>query len=471
MFIGRENEIKKLRNAYNADESKFIAIYGRRRIGKTCLVREAFNDGFTFTYSGMPNVSTRTQLHSFYQSLKAQGLGKSNTPQNWVDAFALLSDLINRKPEGKKIIFLDELPWMDAPRSSFLPAFEQFWNGWASARKDIMLVICGSATSWMVNKVFKNRGGLHNRLSDRICLQPFTLKECERYSKEQKLGYTREMIMETYMVLGGIPYYWSLLEPGIGMAQNIDNLFFKNGAALRNEFDELYRSLFKNPSPYMEIITILGKKKAGMTREEIIRNAKLKDNGKVGDCLEELDACGFIRRYNAFGAKKKNAIYQLIDNYTLFYFRFIDSKNNVDEAFWSKSLRTPAYANWCGLAFERVCLLHIRQIKKALGISGVISNEYSWRTMPYADLPGVEIDLLIDRADKVFNLCEMKYTTGKFTIDKNYSEILRNKVQRLTDVTKTRNAIFLTIISANGLTANAYANDISSVLTADDLFD
>ncbi|MDE6288168.1 MAG: ATP-binding protein [Muribaculaceae bacterium] len=471
MFIGREEEIKKLRSAYEADESKFIAIYGRRRVGKTCLVREAFKEDFTFTYSGMPNVSTRIQLRSFYNALKSQGLDKSNMPQNWIDAFALLSEFIENQPEGKKVIFLDELPWMDAPRSSFVPAFEQFWNGWASARKDILLVICGSATSWMVNKVFKNRGGLHNRLSYRICLQPFTLKECERYSNERRLGYTREMLLETYMVLGGIPYYWSLLEKGKGMAQNIDNLFFKNGAVLGNEFDELYSSLFKNPAPYIDIITALGKKKAGMTREEIIKAAKLSDNGKVGDCLEELDACGFIRRYNSFGAKKKNAVYQLIDNFTLFYFRFIESQKYTDEAFWSKSQRTPAYHNWCGLAFESVCLLHIRQIKKALGIGGVISNEYSWRTAPYADLPGVEIDLLIDRADRVFNLCEMKYTESKFTIDKRYSAVLKNKAQRLYDVTKSRNAVFLTLISANGVTANIYAGDIPCILTADDLFD
>lgn len=471
MFIGRENELKKLRNAYESDESKFIAIYGRRRIGKTCLVREAFKEGLVFSYSGMPNVPTRVQLYSFYSALKAQGLEKPTQPKNWIDAFALLADLIKMRPEGKKVIFLDELPWMDAPRSSFLPAFEQFWNGWAAARKDILLVICGSATSWMVNKVFRNRGGLHNRLSDRICLQPFTLQECERYSKAKELGYTREMIMETYMVLGGVPYYWSLLERGMSMSQNIDNLFFKNEALLKDEFHELYRSLFKNPAPYTEIINILGKKKSGMTRAEIIKAGKLNDSGKIGMILEELDACGFIRRYNTYGSKKKNAVYQLIDNYTLFYYRFIESHNTTEESFWSKNMRTPAYRNWCGLAFERVCLLHIRQIKRALGITGVISNEYSWRTPPYADLPGVEIDLLIDRADNVFNLCEMKYTESKFTIDKKYSATLKNKVQRLYDVTKTRNGVFLTLISANGVTDNSYANDIPIILTSKDLFE
>lgn len=470
MFIGREYEIKKLRAAYEVEESKFIAIYGRRRIGKTWLVWEAFPDGFAFTYSGMPNVTTKVQLHSFYNALKRQGLENCSRPRNWVDAFEMLSELIEQKPEGKKVIFIDELPWMDAPKSSFVPAFEQFWNGWASARKDILLVICGSATSWMVKKVFKNRGGLHNRLSDRICLQPFTLNECERYSNVRRLKYNREMIMETYMVFGGVPYYWSLLQPGMSMSQNIDNLFFRNGAVLENEFDELYRSLFKNPLPYINIITILGKKKAGMTRDEIISIGKLTDNGKVGECLEELEACGFIRRYNSFGTKRKNAVYQLIDNYTLFYFRFIEPRNITEESFWSKNQRSPMYHNWCGLAFERVCLLHVRQIKQALGIGGIISSEYSWRTPPYANLPGVEIDLLIERADKAINLCEMKYTIGKFTIDKKYSETLNNKVQRLYDVTKTRKAVFLTMISANGLTSNSYANEISRVLTSDDLF-
>lgn len=470
MFIGRESEINKLHTAYRSAESKFIAVYGRRRIGKTSLVREAFPNEITFSYSGMPNVSTRTQLHGFYNALKRQGLEPSAQPQNWIDAFSLLSDLIEKYPEGKKVIFLDELPWMDAPRSSFLSAFEQFWNGWASARKDILLVICGSATSWMVKKVFKNRGGLHNRLSDKICLLPFTLKECERFSMDQKLRYNREMIMETYMVFGGIPYYWSLLESGLSMSQNIDNLFFKRGAVLENEFEELYRSIFKNPAPYMDIITALGKKKVGMAREEIIKIAKLTDNGKLSDCLEELNACGFIRKYNSLGSKKKNTVYQLIDNFTLFYLRFISDKKITEENFWSKSQRTPAYHNWSGLAFERVCLLHIRQIKLALGISGIISNEYAWRAAPYADLPGVEIDLLIDRADNVLNLCEMKYTKGKFTIDKKYSDILNNKMQRLYDESKTRNAIFLTMISANGLTANAYANNVSSLITADDLF-
>ena len=269
----------------------------------------------------------------------------------------------------------------------------------------------------------------------------------------------------------GVPYYWSKLDKRYSLAQNIDRMFFAQDAIFENEFDNLYSSLFKHPEPYVKIIAALGKKKIGMTREELSSNTGISQNGNMTKYLDELEACGFVRSYTPYGKQLKHSVFQLIDNYTLFYYRFLASKKIKEEGFWLKSQNAASYANWCGLAFERVCLLHIRQIKKALGISGVISNEYSWRTPPYADLPGVEVDLLIDRADKVFNLCEMKYTTGKFTIDKKYSDTLRNKVQRLYDVTKTRNAVFLTMISANGLTANAYANDIATVLTANDLFD
>lgn len=471
MLIGRKEEARQLNEAYDSNESEFVAIYGRRRIGKTYLVRETMKDKFTFSHSGVAKLSAKGQLQAFYNSLVEQGYIPPKVPKNWLEAFHYLSMYMGETSDTKKVIFLDELPWMDTHKSDFLPAFEHFWNGWASARKDILLIVCGSATSWIINKIVKNHGGLHDRLSYSIRLNQFSLSECEQYVKSLGLRMSRPHIVEAYMVFGGVPYYWSKLDKRFSLAQNIDRMFFEQGSIFENEFDNLYSSLFKNPEPYIKLIAALGKKKIGMTREELSLNTGLAQNGSLTKYLDELEACGFIRSYIPYGKQFKFAVYQLIDNYTLFYYRFLASRKIKDESFWLKSQNTSTYANWCGLAFERVCLLHIRQIKKALGISGVISNEYSWRTPPYADLPGVEIDLLIDRADKVFNLCEMKYTTGKFTIDKKYSEILRNKVQRLYDVTKTRSAVFLTMISANGLAANAYVNDITSVLTAEDLFD
>ncbi|MDE5609599.1 MAG: AAA family ATPase [Bacteroidales bacterium] len=470
-MIGRKQEITLLEQAYHSNQSEFIAIYGRRRVGKTFLVRQIFSGKFAFTYSGMPNVSTKIQLHNFYKELKAQGYKAQSAPQNWTDAFFMLREFVASKPKGKKVIFLDELPWMDGRQSSFLPAFENFWNAWASARKDILLIVCGSATSWIVKKILHNRGGLHNRLTNQICLQPFNLKECEEYVKDMDLPLNRQQIVESYMIFGGIPFYWSLLEKSKSLSQNIDNLFFGRNAKLKDEFQELYNSLFAKPEVYIEIIKALGTKKAGMTREEIIYAAKLDSGGKFTSYLEDLENCGFIRRYQSPGSKTKNALYQLVDNFTLFYFKFMEGKRNTDANYWSKIQMSSVFHTWSGLAFERICLLHSEQIKKALGISGVITNEYSWRTAATEEHPGAQIDLLIDRSDKTINLCEIKYSDGPYTIDKKYMENLRNKAALFRQLTKTRKGIALTMITGFGLVKNSYSmNNIHSQLTVDDLF-
>lgn len=471
MLIGREKEIQELRQAYDSDESKFVAVFGRRRIGKTYLVREVFQDNFAFTYSGMAQASTKEQLQRFYLTLKSQGFKGGSYPNNWIEAFYMLEQYLEGLPEGKKVVFLDELPWMDGPKSSFMPAFENFWNAWASARKDILLIVCGSATSWMVKKILKNRGGLHNRLNNQIHLQPFNLHECELYAKSINLPLERQEIMEAYMVFGGIPFYWSLLNKSLSLPQNIDTLLFGRTPKLGNEFKELYSSLFKQPEPYLDIITALAKKKIGMTREEIIANSNLATNGQLTKHLEDLENCGFIRRYQAIGSKTKNALYQLIDNFTLFYFKFMEGRKNTDANYWSKIQMTSVFNSWSGLAFERVCLLHSEQIKKALGINGVITNEYSWRTAATDEHPGAQIDLLIDRSDKVINLCEIKYSDNPYTIDKKYIENLRNKVALFRQITKTRKGIALTMITSSGLVKNSYSmNNIHSQITADDLF-
>ncbi len=471
MLIGREEEIYQLEEAYSSSESEFVAIYGRRRIGKTYLVRETLQNRFSFFHAGVSKLPAKGQLVAFYNSLVNHGYTPSRIPKNWLEAFQYLLTFIKDKKENKKIIFLDELPWMDTPKSDFLPAFEHFWNGWASARKDILLIVCGSATSWIIKNIVNNHGGLHNRLSRSIKLKQFTLRECEKYVASVRMQMTRPQIIEAYMIFGGVPYYWSKLDHRFSLAQNIDRMFFTENAILKNEFEDLYASLFKHPDPYLKIISVLGKKKVGMTIEEISESTKLFRNGSLTKYLGDLEACGFIRSYSSYGNRVKGTVYQLIDNYTLFYYRFLSSKKNTDEGYWSKIQTSAVFSNWCGLSFERICLLHIRQIKNALGIGGILSNEFSWRTPPYADLPGVEIDLLIERADKVFNLCEMKYTKNPFIIDKKYAANLQNKIARLRDVTKTRNAIFLTMIAASGLTSNEYAGDIQNIITADALFD
>lgn len=470
MMIGRIDEQRRLREAFESEYSEFVAVYGRRRVGKTFLVREQFHYKFTFQHTGLARKSTREQLQSFQLSLRRQGYTKAPLPGNWIEAFDMLKDLIEWSKDRRKVVFIDEMPWMDAPRSSFLPALENFWNSFASARKDVVLIACGSATSWIVRKLLKNKRGLHNRITYRIHLQPFTLNECEQYAKQRKLGMSRLQLMEGYMALGGIPYYWSLLDKSKSLAQNIDRLFFSKDGELKGEYYELYASLFNHPEKYVAVIETLGKKRSGLSREEIIKEGKLESNGKLSEILEDLENCGFIRKYNMIGMKSKGALYQLIDCYTLFYFRFIQDNNSNDEHFWSKSIGTGEYNSWCGLAFERLCLLHSRQIKTKLGISGIISSEYAWWTDQKDGKRGAQIDLLIDRNDGVINLCEMKYTKVPFQIDASYEANLLNKRARFIEATQTRKAVHITMVSSQGLERNAYADEIQSEVSGGDLF-
>ena len=470
MIIGRKEEQKILLSAVQSEYSELIAVYGRRRVGKTYLIRETFGYKFTFQHTGLANARTKDQLFSFAISLRDAGYDDCPIPQSWLEAFSLLSRFLTNSTDEKKIIFLDELPWMDTSRSNFISAFEHFWNGWASARRDIVLIICGSATSWIINKVINDHGGLHNRVTQRIALQPFTLKECEMFARSKGLEMSRYQIAECYMVLGGIPFYWSLLEKGLSLAQNIDKIFFARNGKLANEFSLLYASLFKSPEQYIDVVTALGKKKVGMTREEIIRAIDKPSNGALSKVLDELEYCGFIRKYSGYGKKTKEAIYQLVDNYTLFYFKFIRQNKNNDEHFWSASVDSATHRVWSGLAFERLCLAHTQQIKAGLGISGVLSNIYSWRKEADENGSGAQIDLLIDRNDQVINICEMKYSLSEFSIDAEYERNLRNKKSAFIDATHTRKAVHLTMVTTYGIRQNAHSGIVQRVITLDDLF-
>ncbi len=470
MIIGRNKELEILNNAIKDDKSHFIAIYGRRRVGKTFLIREALFDRFTFQHAGLSDGSMKDQIFAFEASIRDAG-GKTSKAKNWLEAFEDLKNLIRTSTEKKKIIFIDELSWMDTAKSGLITALENFWNGWASARKDIVLIICASATSWMISKVIHNKGGLYNRLTEQLKINPFSLAECEEYIQKSGLALSRLQIMQYYMVFGGVPYYWTFLKKGLSISQCIDNTLFADNAPLKDEYKYLYSSIFKNPEIYLQIVRCLGKKRVGLTREEIIENLKISNNGELTTKLEELESCGFIRKYYAFGLKKKNAIYQLVDFYTLFYMNFMENKVN-DPDFWSHQINTPKVNTWLGLAFERVCMDHIAQIKNRLGISGVLTEINSWYCESDKDkgINGSQIDLLISRKDQVINLCEMKYSTTEYTITKEDDTVIRNKIHDLVTATGTKSAIYPTLVTCYGLVDNTYSGNIQSVVTMDDLF-
>ena len=472
MLIGRNKELEILNRAVTDDSSHFIAVYGRRRIGKTFLIREAFNYRFTFQHAGLSEGNLEEQIFAFEASIKDAGMEVNKRRKNWLEAFEDLKDVIRASNEKKKIIFIDELSWMDTQNGNLLVALENFWNGWASARKDVVLIVCASATSWMLSKVVHNKGGLYNRLTEQIHLEQFTLAECEECVKEKGIAFTRNQILQCYMVFGGIPYYWGFLKKGLSLQQNIDEIFFTKNAPLKDEYKYLYASIYKNPAVHQKIIETLGKKKVGMTREEIIEYSGIINSGDLTVKLEELESCGFIRKYNSFGMKKKNAVYQLIDNFTLFYHQFMSNEPN-DEHFWSNQINTPAVNTWQGLAFERVCFKHIDQIKKKLGISGVHTEINSWycKKDDEKGIRGAQIDLLIVLKDQVINLCEMKYSNSEYILSQDSDANIRNMIAAFMETTRTKYAIYPTIITVYGLVDNAYAGNIQSVVTLDDLFD
>lgn len=469
-MIGREKETAVLERAAASAKSEFVAIYGRRRIGKTYLVRKTFGSRILFSHAGVENVGMDGQLRAFRSSLRDTGAAPDSRIRNWFDAFDALKDLVRKSPDGKKILFLDELPWMDTPKSNFVPALEFFWNAWASARDDILLVVCGSATSWIVNRILKARGGLHNRVSEQLRLQPFTLGECERYAVELGLEMTRRDLVEAYMALGGVAWYWSLLRPGASLAANIDALFFKPDAKLGIEFSRLYASLFKNPEPHLRIVEELGRKGIGLERSELERACGFHESGKLSRFIEELEQCGFVRRYSPFGARRKGSLVQLLDSFTLFHFRFAGENAKDDPAFWSSSFGRPAHNAWAGLAFERVCLLHVAQIRRALGISGVASGVCSWRAVGGNGHPGAQVDLVLDRDDRIVNLCEMKFTDGPYEVDAEYADRLRCKRETFIRETGTRKAVHLTLVAPQGVKPGMHSGVFQSVVTLDDLF-
>ena len=469
MLICRENEIRKLNEELAGDSSEFVVVYGRRRVGKTYMIREAFNGNFAFYHTGVANVGREEQISRFAKSLQRNGFPFKHSPKNWYDAFDLLADGLESLPVGKKVIFIDELPWMDSQKAGLVSALETFWNGWASARKDIVLIVCGSATSWMTDKIINDKGGLHNRLTHRIKLEPFTLAECESFAQAKGIVATRRQILEYYMVMGGIPYYWNYLQKDKSPAQNINDMFFAANGELRDEYRHLYASLFRKPQRHIAIVSALGRKKVGMTRYELLKATHATDNGAFSKALSELVECGFVRRYRMPGKKSHDAVYQLIDNFTLFHYRFLENLDEGEDGSWEALQNLPSANVWRGLSFERVCLAHIDQIKRKLGISGILTRQYAWTSSEH-DKDGAQIDLLIERADDAVNICEMKYSTDKYEITKEEHRKMLHRREVFVREQKLKGAAYLTFVTTCGVLHNAYWNDIQSEVMLDDLF-
>jgi uncharacterized protein len=458
-IIGRDAEKKILNRMIESKEAELIAIYGRRRVGKTFLVRNYYQQQLVFECTGIHEAGLMEQLFNFSRALQ-QSMKSAippATPNNWIQAFIFLSDFLQTiLKEQPVVVLFDEFPWLHTPKSGFLTAFGHWWNTWASRQLKLKVVICGSAASWMIENVLHNKGGLHNRVSQTIQLFPFSLKESEAYLISRGIKMDHFQLIQLYMAMGGIPQYLKQVDKGESTNQVIDKLFFEKNGMLKTEFKVLYQSLFDNASHHEAILRQLAKKPNGMSRSEIIEASGLSTGGTTTKLFEELEQSGFISHYVPFEKSLRDGIYKISDEYSLFYLKFIDRSRSTGTGTWHKIAEGQSYISWSGYAFEAICLKHVQQIKAALGISGLYTEASGWRYLPKKGETGVQIDLLLDRKDHCINLCELKFSGDEFVIDKKYAAELDRKVKIFKEQTGTKKTIFPTMITPYGTKQNMY---------------
>lgn len=455
-IVGRLREQAILKEVFENKKSELIAIYGRRRIGKTYLVREFYKQSIVFEVTGLFGASLQDQISNFTKEIRKRSRRTlRDLPKNWLEVFSIFEMYLDTLPKGKKkVIFIDEFPWMATAKSKFLMAFENFWNTYCTKRNDLIVVICGSAASYMVQKIIKNKGGLHNRISRKIRLLPFNLSETEQFLIKKGLKFTRYDVIQIYMALGGVPQYLEKLSKGLSVSQNIDKLCFSKDGLLNDEFNQLFISLFENSERHIKIIKTLASSNKGLTRNELIVKSKLPSGGDFSLKLEELVESGFVTDYPFYQNKRQLTLYRLSDEYSRFYLKFIAFNKNGGEGTWQELSTSQSFQSWSGFVFETLCLKHILQIKKALRIDIIYTHETCWFN------ENAQIDLLIDRADNVMNVCEMKFYNSPFIIDKKYYFNLKNKISELQKASKTRKNIFITMLTTYGIKENQYSNEL-----------
>jgi uncharacterized protein len=469
-IIGRKQQIKQLQEIMASEQPAFVALYGRLRVGKTFLIKELLQDSFTFYTTGLANAKTKAQLDFFTQNLNKTFQTNHAVPRNWLTAFNLLSIELG-KIDGPKLLFIDELPWLDTKKSDFMTGLESFWNGWASSQTGLKLIVCGSAASWMINELIRNKGGLYNRVTHRMKIEAFTLAETEEYLISKGINYDKYQLVTLYMAIGGIPFYLEQVKRGLSGHQNIEHICFDETGVLHDEFTLLFASLFSHGDKHELILRKIFALGSRATRDNLVTKSDVSSSGELTKRLSELEHSGFIKSYTPLGGTKNKKIYFISDYYSLFYLKFIESAPDYEAGYWLNQINDPAVRVWQGLAFEQVCWDHIQCIKAALGISGVYTEVSTWFSQGTESRNGAQIDLVLDRKDRVIHLFEIKFSVGPFAINKAYDLNLRNKLATFIEQTQTKKSVFLSFISTYGLVPNEYAQSIvQNELTIEDLF-
>jgi hypothetical protein len=473
LLIGRKRPIAELEEARASQKPELVALIGRRRVGKTYLVKQIYGQNIDFELVGTQNNTMGSQIQNFILRINRYfpDFPIQQKPSSWIEAFDLLGRALETlKKTDKKIVFLDELPWLDTKRSNFIAGLSYFWNSWA-VNQHIVVVICGSAASWMIKKIINDRGGLHNRVTRRLFLYPFTLTETEEYCQARQINLSRFHLLQIYMVMGGIPMYLEQLKKGLSAVQNIQEICFSPDGYLYDEFDRLFASLFDNYQQHILIIRALSSRRNGLTRQDIIASTKFTNGGMLTDILNELEQSGFISIYNGYGKKVKESVYRLTDFYTHFYLTFIEPMGKHSKVDFRQLSDLPKWKTWSGYAYENLCLTHIDQIRKALGINGISSSISSFVATPKDGFSGAQIDLLIDRSDQSINVCEIKFSGNNYEVTKKDIDNIANEKAVFQYHTKTNKHLFTTLITTFEPVNNSNRiNYIDQVVTHDDLF-
>ena len=469
--IGRVKELDEIEQCISSGRPEFMVVYGRRRVGKTFLIKEYFNNRFSFYATGLLNGKTKSQLKIFKESLIEYGDEEKAIPKDWFEAFRRLRKVLEAPTvcrdvaSGRRVIFLDEVPWMDTARSDFKAALDYFWNSWASSQKDLLLIVCGSATSWIINNILFDKGGFYNRITRQLNIKPFSLGECAEYFQSYGFTFTKKQVIDCYMVFGGIPYYFNLFDKRLSLVQNINNLVIDPQGQLHYEYEHLFSSLFKNAATHVKIISVIAEQKWGVQRTDIVDKTGISDGEGLTRALRELEQCGFIRKYKNMTSKIKGSFFQVVDPFVLFSHYYLQDDKLTD---WLKFYKSAAFYAWRGNAFEIVALCHIQQIKKCLGISGVSSEEYSWKSIQKNN--GAQIDLIIDRRDDVMNICEMKYSDDEYVIDSEYEKEIIHKVELFRKEVEPEKALHVTLVTVSGLKKNEHSDVVLNIIKGEDLF-
>lgn len=476
MIIGRKKEKAQLEGIINSDKPEFVAVYGRKRVGKTFFVNEMIREHVVFRHTGLSpydehrRVTLKDQLQNFQYSLLRYGMENIPQPKSWSEAFILLQQLLEHKSNGQRqVVFIDELPWMDSARSGFLAALDTFWHGWAHSRRDLCLIVSGSATSWVIDNFLSNKGELYGCLTSEIHLLPFTLGECEEFFQSRGVGMSRFNITQSYMIMGGIPYYMNYFNPSCGFAENIDSLFFVEKAKLKDEFEILFKTIFDNPEACMNIVRALGKRHGGYTREQIAKQLGCSPNGDFTKCLKALMASDIISKYLPLGCGKREEHYKLVDAFCWFWLHFKEYKGVSQPDYWQNHILESDISSWRGIAFEELCFRHVRQIKQALQVAGVASVESSYVSRGEAGGEGMQIDLIINRQDDVVNACEMKFAKAPFTVSNAYAQTIELRREAI-EMLIPRKAIHATLVTAYPMNRNIHSDVFQSQVVLADLF-